>query len=172
MTTEGVLVDTSQGPPQMMQQPMHPQQQQAPQQQMQQQTAMAAPPPSSGPMGAMLDAQQNGTNGTIRPQRGNSGDGCCDNARERAKDAVAKVAPCACKLLYCSRILVRLRLGRRLMYLYFMSHRINVNFLRIFIVILSLLYLSMTMCTRLILDTNWILEQDLGIKKFDNISGL
>ena len=95
MTTEGVLVDTSQGPPQMMQ----PQQQQAPQQQMQQQTAMAAPPPSSGPMGAMLDAQQNGTNGTIRPQRGNSGDGCCDNARERAKDAVAKVAPCACKFL-------------------------------------------------------------------------
>ena len=110
MTTEGVLVDTSQGPPQMMQQPMHPQQQQAPQQQMQQQTAMAAPPPSSGPMGAMLDAQQNGTNGTIRPQRGNSGDGCCDNARERAKDAVAKVAPCACKLLDCSRILVRMRL--------------------------------------------------------------
>ena len=100
MTTEGVLVDTSQGPPQMMQQPMQPQQQQAPHQQMQQQTAMApAPPPSSGPMGAMLDAQQNGTNGTIRPQRGNSGDGCCDNARERAKDAVAKVAPCACKLL-------------------------------------------------------------------------
>ena len=110
MTTEGVLVDTSQGPPQMMQQPMHPQQQQAMQQQqvqMQQQTAMAPPPTSSGPMGAMLDAGQNGTNGTIRPQRGNSGDGCCDNARERAKDAVAKVAPCACKLLYCGRILFR-----------------------------------------------------------------
>jgi erythrocyte band 7 integral membrane protein len=95
MTTEGNLVDTSEGPPQMMQQPMQQQQQQQPQQQMQQQMAKPAPPPSSGPMGAMLDAQQNGTNGTIRPQRGNSGDGCCDNARERAKDAVAKVAPCA-----------------------------------------------------------------------------
>jgi len=44
----------------------------------------------SGPM------HINGANGTTsKPGRMNSGDGCCDNARERAKDAVAKVAPCA-----------------------------------------------------------------------------
>ena len=106
MIAEGVLVDTSQA--QMVQQQQHQQQMQQQNVQMQQQTAMAPPPMQSGPMqsgpmqsGPMNDSQMH-TNGTTRkPGRMNSGDGCCDNARERAKDAVAKVAPCACKLHIC-----------------------------------------------------------------------
>ena len=107
MIAEAVLVDTSQAQAQLAQQQQQHQQQmqqQAQQQQAQQQTAMpmggvqaesamSTGPMSSGPMG-----QANGANGTTRkPRRAGSGDGCCDNAQERAKAAVAKVAPCACK---------------------------------------------------------------------------
>merc|ERR1719412_3417989 len=57
---------------------------------------MQSGPMQSGPMDPRLMGGTNGTNGTTgRPQRGNSGDGCCDNAQERAKAAVQKVAPCA-----------------------------------------------------------------------------
>lgn len=103
MIAEAVLVDTSQAQAQLVQQQQQQQMQQQVQMQQQQQTAMQAPSPmQSGPMqsGPMQSGpmQTNGTNGTTRkPGRMNSGDGCCDNARERAKDAVAKVAPCACK---------------------------------------------------------------------------
>ena len=113
MIAEGVLVDTSQAQVQLVQQQQHHQQQiQQQQVQMQEQTAMAQPqmqsgpmqsgPMQSGPMDPRLMGGTNGTNGTTgKPGRMNSGDGCCDNARERAKDAVAKVAPCACKLHIC-----------------------------------------------------------------------
>jgi len=98
MIAEAVLVDTSQAQAQLVQQQQHQQQMQQQNVQMQQQTAMAPPPMQSGPMN---DPSMH-TNGTTRkPGRVNSGDGCCDNARERAKDAVAKVAPCACKLKIC-----------------------------------------------------------------------
>ena len=98
MIAEGVLVDTSQAQGQLEQQQLQLQQQQV-QMQQQQQTAMQAPQMAmqSGPMQpAMQPMQTNGTQG--KPGRMNSGDGCCDNARERTKDAVAKVAPCvSCK---------------------------------------------------------------------------
>ena len=114
MIAEAVLVDTSQAQAQLVQQQQHQQQQQV-QMQQQQQTAMQPPSPMQAPQMAMQSGpmqsgpmqsgpmqsgpmQTNGANGTQRkPGRMNSGDGCCDNARERAKDAVAKVAPCACK---------------------------------------------------------------------------
>lgn len=110
MIAEGVLVDTSQAEldqqqhQQQMQQQSPMQQQTAMQQQpaMQQQTAMQQPPMTSGPMqsgpmqsGPMHDPSMHTNGSTRKPSRMNSGDGCCDNARERAKDAVAKVAPCA-----------------------------------------------------------------------------
>ena len=99
MIAEAVLVDTSQAQAQLVQQQQQQQMQQQVQMQQQQQTAMQAPSPMQAPQAPMqMPMQTNGTNGTTRkPGRMNSGDGCCDNARERAKDAVAKVAPCACK---------------------------------------------------------------------------
>ena len=101
MIAEGVLVDTSQ---EQLAQQQHQQQMQQQQVQMQQQTAMAQQAIQSGPMqsGPMNTRQISETNGTTTNHgRMNSGDGCCDNARERAKGAVAKVAPCACKLQIC-----------------------------------------------------------------------
>ena len=96
MIAEAVLVDTSQAQAQLVQQQQQQQMQQQVQMQ-QQQTAMQAPSPMQAPQ-MQMPMVTNGTNGTTRkPGRMNSGDGCCDNARERAKDAVAKVAPCACK---------------------------------------------------------------------------
>ena len=113
MIAEAILVDTSQAQAQLVQQQQQQQMQQQVQMQQQQQTTMQAQSPmqsgamqsgpmQSGPMqsGPMQSGpmQINGSNGTTsKPGRMNSGDGCCDNARERAKDAVAKVAPCACK---------------------------------------------------------------------------
>ena len=128
MIAEGILVDTNQGQQQQLeqqqlqqqqlmdqqhlQQQQQLQQQQMHQQMQQQQTAMPAPSPQqfqsgpmqSGPMPSGTIGATNGTNGSTR-KPGRDGDGCCDNARERAKDAVAKVAPCACKfqLLDCVR---------------------------------------------------------------------
>ena len=89
MIAEAVLVDTSQAQAQLAQQQQvqHQMQQQLPQQQ---ETAMSVRP--MGPPGT------GGANGTARKSRRmDSGDGCCDNAQERAKAAVQKVAPCACK---------------------------------------------------------------------------
>ena len=103
MIAEAILVDTSQAQAQLVQQQQQQQMQQQVQMQQQQQTTMQAQSPmQSGPMqsGPMQSGPMhiNGANGTTsKPGRMNSGDGCCDNARERAKDAVAKVAPCACK---------------------------------------------------------------------------
>jgi hypothetical protein len=89
MIAEGVLVDD--GSQQQQQQQQMQQQMQQPQQ-----TAMAPPPPmQSGPMN---DPSMQ-SNGNRKTRQAHSGDGCCDNARERTKDAVKTVAPCiSCKL--------------------------------------------------------------------------
>lgn len=84
MIAEGVLVDD--GSQQQQQQQQMQQQMQQPQQ-----TAMAPPPPmQSGPMN---DPSMQ-SNGNRKTRQAHSGDGCCDNARERTKDAVKTVAPC------------------------------------------------------------------------------
>ena len=89
MIAEAVLVDTSQAQVQLQQQ----HQQQQMQQQMQQQ------PQLMQTESAMQMPQTNGSTRTAGRISSRSGDGCCDNVGDRAKDAVAKVAPCACKLI-------------------------------------------------------------------------
>ena len=96
MIAEAVLVDTSQAQVQLQQQHQQQQMQQQMQQQQQHMQTESAMPSM---------AQTNGSTRTAGRISSRSGDGCCDNVGDRAKAAVEKVAPCACKFILLHTIL-------------------------------------------------------------------